>query len=95
MIPRNPYENMPSTAQESCDLGDCVEPWADTVDARNGLRPLRLCERHHDEWLKAEAELDAEIEEMAGRHEAPLPLAPLFALARAIDGRRRNGRKAG
>jgi hypothetical protein len=50
-----------------------------------------LCEAHADRWLKAEAELDAEIEEMAGRN--ALPSAALFALARALDGRGRRHRK--
>lgn len=78
-----PYEDMPSTENEACDIGGCSEPWADEVDRSNGPRRLRLCERHHDEWTRAARELEAEREEVAGR------AAGLFGLARALDGRTR------
>jgi hypothetical protein len=98
MIPHNPTEDLPSTETECCDIGGCGEPWADTVDAANGPRLLRLCESHHDEWTAAARSMSAEIEEQAGRagvHAAPLArsMAPFFALAREYDARRRNGRK--
>lgn len=88
MIPRDPVDG-PSVETESCDLGDCHEPWAAEVEVPHGPRSLRLCEEHADRWLRAERELDAELEEMRGRVGS---LAPLFGLARALDGR---ARKAG
>ncbi len=78
----------PSVETEACDLGGCSAPWAAEVPRRNGPRSLRLCEEHHDRWVTAERALYAEIEEVAGRDPAP-SLAPLFALARALDGRTR------
>ena len=89
----NPTDDLPSSEGESCDLGDCSEPWAAEVDRQNGPRKLRLCEAHHDRWTTAERELYAEIESVAGRDHAP-SLAPLFGLARAFAGpvfRRRTG----
>lgn len=84
MIPANPYEDMPSCEEHACDLGDCSEPWAMEVECPNGPRQLRLCEEHADRWLRAEQELEAELEEMRGRVGS---IAPLFGLARALDGR--------
>lgn len=93
MIARNPLEHevYPDAETDACDM--CSEPIALEVDQRYGPRKLLLCESHADRWLKAERELDAEIEEMAGRAQQALSMAPLFALARIQDARRRNGRK--
>ena len=61
MSVENPYEDMPSCPEEACDIGGCREPWAEEMSAGNGPRALRLCESHATRWLKAEAELDAEL----------------------------------
>lgn len=91
MMPRHP-EDGPSVETEACDLGSCREPWAIEVDRDNGPRSLRLCEEHGSRWLQAEAELAAELEEVAGReHEGEnlaSKMAPLFGLVRALDTRR-------
>jgi hypothetical protein len=83
------YEDGPSVETEACDLGGCCEPWAWETDRRNGPRKLRLCEEHADRWLKSERDLNAELEEVAGRRPKPLPLSDLFGLVRALDGRTR------
>lgn len=85
MSPENPADDMPSVEAEACDLGGCAEPWAAEVERQHGPRKLRLCEGHATRWLRAEAELEAELEQMRGRGEASF--APLFGLARTSDGR--------
>jgi hypothetical protein len=93
MIPANPTDDMPSV-EESCDIGGCREPWAWEVDRAHGPRKLRLCEGHADRWLRAERDLAAEREELAGR---VLEFSALFGLANAMDARtwRSRARKAG
>lgn len=90
MIPRNPCEDMPSCESETCDLGDCGEPWAEEVEVPNGPRMMRLCEDHATRWLQAERELDAELEEVAGRTMASRRARPgtAAAIARAYGAKR-------
>ena len=93
MIPRDPYEteDYPSAEETCCDM--CSEPIALEVDQRYGPRKLLLCESHADRWLKAEREMDAELEQMRGREEQ-IPLsASLYGMARRQDARCRGGRR--
>lgn len=83
----NPHDDMPSVTEESCDIGGCREPWAWEVDRAHGPRNLRLCEGHADRWLRAERELAAEREELAGRVLEPVQYSALFGLANAMDAR--------
>ncbi len=95
MRPLNPCDDMPSVDTEECDMGDCHEPWAWEADRRNGPRMLRLCEDHATRWLEGERVLAAEREEVAGRDTGlRMSMAPLFALARALDGRAAKGRRS-
>ena len=69
-----------------CDLAGCGQPWAWQTERRDGA-PLRMCEGHATLWQMAEADLLAEVEEMAGR--GGPPYSDLFGLARSLDGRMR------
>ena len=95
---RNPTDDMPSVESEQCCVGGCREPWAWNPD---GSPRTRLCEAHSDEWLRAERDLTAEREEVAGRErllaEATAPeWSALFGLARTLErlGRRQVRRRA-
>lgn len=81
------YEDVPSCAEESCDIGGCSEPWAWETDRKNGPRQLRLCEAHADRWLTGERAFYAELEERAGRI-PPRKARPGTAVALSSVGRR-------